>query len=50
MLNFAKEAIVCIRRITHRKSEESSHDIRYDRGNTQGFHEFYAIFFAKKQI
>ena len=42
MLNFAKEAIVCIRRITHPK--------RYNRGNTHGFHEFYALFFAKKQI
>ena len=24
--------------------------IRYNRGNTNRFHEFYALFFAKKQI
>ena len=25
-------------------------DIRYNRGDTHGFHEFYALFFARKQI
>ena len=32
----------------HRKGEELSHDIRYN-SNTHGFHEFYALFFARKQ-
>ena len=27
----------------HRKSEESSHDIRHNRGNIHGFHEFYML-------
>ena len=49
ILNFVRETFVCIR-VTHRKSEELSHDIRYNRGNTHGFHEFYALFFARKQI
>ena len=49
ILNFAKETIVCIR-VTHRKSEELSHDIRYNRDNSHGFQEFYALFFARKQI
>ena len=35
--------------VTHRKSEEFSHNIRYNRGNTHGFHEFYALFFVRKQ-
>ena len=25
------------------------HNIRYNRGNTHGFHEFYALFFTRKQ-
>ena len=45
---FAKEAFVCIC-VTHRKSEELLHNIRYNRGNTHGFHEFYALFFTRKQ-
>ena len=45
---FAKETFVCIR-VTHRKSEELLHNIRYNRGNTHGFHEFYALFFTRKQ-
>ena len=28
---------------------ELSHNIRSNRGNTHGFHEFYALFFARKQ-
>ena len=48
MLNFAKETFVCIR-VTHRKSEELSHNLRSNRGYTHGFHEFYALFFARKQ-
>ena len=45
---FAKETFVCIR-VTHRKSEELLHNIRYNRGNTHGFHKFYALFFTRKQ-
>ena len=29
--------------------DELSHNIRSNRGNTHGFHEFYALFFARKQ-
>ena len=47
ILNVAKEIIVCIRPI-HRKSEGSSHDIRYIKHNTHGFHELYALFFAEE--
>ena len=34
---------------TLRKSEELSHNIRYNRGNTHGFLELYALLFARKQ-